>query len=30
MDVSGVVKDANLLFKILDDLGEEVGEENVV
>ena len=30
MDVSNVVKDANLLFKILDDLVEEVGEENVV
>ena len=30
MDVSDVVKDANLLFKILDDLVEEVGEENVV
>ena len=30
MDVSDVVKNANLLFKILDDLVEEVGEENVV
>ena len=30
MDVSDVVKDANLLFKILDDLVEEIGEENVV
>jgi len=30
MDVSDAVKDANLLFKILDDLVEEVGEENVV
>ena len=25
-----MVKDANLLFKILDDLVEEVGQENVV
>jgi len=30
MDVSDVVKDGNLVFKILDDLVEEVGEENVV
>ena len=30
MDVSDVVKDANLLFKILEDLVEEVGKENVV
>jgi len=30
MDVSNVVKDANLLLKILDDLVEEVGEANVV
>ena len=30
MDISDVVKDANLLFKILDDLVEEVQEENVV
>jgi len=30
MNVSDVVKDANLQFKILDDLAEEVREENVV
>jgi len=30
MAVSDVVKDANFLFKILDDLVEEVGEENVL
>jgi len=30
MDVSNVVKDANLLFKILDNLVEEVKQENVV
>jgi len=30
MDVSDVVKNANLLFKILDDLVEEIGEENVI
>lgn len=30
MDVSEVIKDANFLFKILDDMVEEVGEENVV
>jgi len=30
MDVSDVVKDANLLFKIFDDLVEEVREEKVV
>ena len=30
MDVSEVIKDANLLFKVLDDMVEEVGEENVV
>jgi len=30
MDVSDVVKNANLLFKILDDLVEELREENVV
>lgn len=30
MDVSEVSKDANLLFGILDDMVEEVGEENVI
>jgi len=30
MDVFEVVKDANLLYKILDDTVEEIGEENVV
>lgn len=30
MDVSEIVKDADLLFKVLDDMVEEVGEENVV
>jgi len=30
MDVSEVIKDANFLFKVLDDMVEEVGEENVV
>ena len=30
MDVSEVVKDANLLYKVLDDMVEEIGEENVV
>ena len=30
MDVSDVVKDANLLFKILDNSVKEIGEENVV
>jgi len=30
MDVSKVVKDANLLYKVLDDMVEEIGEENVV
>lgn len=30
MDVSEIVKDADLLFKMLDDMVEEVGEENVV
>jgi len=30
MDVSEVIKDTNLLFKVLDDMVEEVAEENVV
>ena len=30
VDVSDVVKDANLLFNLLDDVVEEVGEENVI
>jgi len=30
MDVSEVIKDANLLYKVLDDIVEEVGEENGV
>ena len=30
IDVSDVVKDANLLFNLLDDVVEEVGEENVI
>ena len=30
MNVSEVIKDANLLFKVLNDMVEEVGEENVV
>ena len=30
MDVSEVIKDANLLFKVLDYMVKEVGEENVV
>ncbi|KAE8685526.1 hypothetical protein F3Y22_tig00111096pilonHSYRG00123 [Hibiscus syriacus] len=29
MDVSEIVKDANMLFKVLDEMVEEVGEENV-
>lgn len=30
MDVSDYVKDANMLFNVLDDMVEEVGEENVI
>jgi len=30
MDVSEVIKVANLLFKVLNDMVEEVGEKNVV
>ena len=30
VDVSDVVKDANLLFKMLDDVVEEVGEDIVI
>jgi len=30
IDVSEVIKDANFLFKVLDDIVEEVGEENLV
>ena len=29
LDVSEIKKDANTLFKILDDMVEEIGEENV-
>jgi len=30
MDISEIIKDVNLLFKVLDDMVEEVREENVV
>ena len=30
MDVSEVVKDATMLFKVLNDMVDEVGEHNVI